>query len=115
MAGGVLEEINADNRRIPLGVLSNEEMLEHDSSYANKTIQLKKGSKLIVYSDGLTEAISSVDLMADFESCVLAGTFLKNASLPADAFVSRVYSSLVEFHGRDSFDDDVCLICLDVL
>jgi len=99
---------------IPLAILSNKELLEKKREYVNQTVKLKEGSKLILYTDGLTEATRKDNPSQSFETNLLKTTFLQLQNIPAELFVSEIYLRLVEFHGDDQFSDDVCMICLDV-
>lgn len=113
--GNRLKLLESHNRSIPLGVMDNQEMLEVNRSYINYTIQLAPESKLVLYTDGLTEAVPGNPMKPDFETEKLEHAFLKNSSKPAKAFVDEVYRLLVDYHGSDNFTDDVCIICLDVI
>jgi serine phosphatase RsbU (regulator of sigma subunit) len=106
--------LETKNRSIPLGVMDNQEMLVNNLTYSNHTIQLESGSKLILYTDGLTETVPLDSEKPDFETSLMEQAFLNNSSKPAKAFVNEIYRILVDFHGSDNFSDDVCLICLDV-
>lgn len=107
--------LEAHNRSLPLGVMDNQEMLINNKSYTNHTVQLAPKSKLILYTDGLTEAVPVQGEPIAFETVLLEQAFLNNSSKPAKEFIHEVYRLLVDFHGSDKFNDDVCLICLDVI
>lgn len=111
---GIISPIHQGNRSLPLGVMDSQDMLMENKSYTNYTIQLKKGSKLVLFTDGLLEATSGRDVELDFENGPMNQVMLENADKTASEFVQNVYQRLVEFHGSELFDDDVCLICLDV-
>ncbi len=109
-----IEQISSYRRGLPLAILSNELMLKMQKGYQNQTISLKPGSKLILYTDGLTEAVNQKNMDEDFESASLQETFLKFQKTPANIFVAETYLKLVEFHGSDDFQDDVCIICVNI-
>ena len=113
--GSKFSQMETFNRSIPLGVLDNEEILENNLSYSNYTITLEAGTKLILYTDGLTEAQSAKPDKPDFETSLLEEVCITNSNKPPQAFINEIHRVLVNFHGSDNFDDDVCLICLDVI
>lgn len=106
--------LDKDNRSIPLAIMSNLDMIREKKSYMNASVQLEPGSKVVFYTDGLTDAVSRDHPELDFETNCLESVLLKNAEMPARDFVEQTYQELVHFHGDENFSDDVCLICLDV-
>lgn len=112
--GESVTQIRAENSSMPLGVLGKQEMLENNLSYTNKSIQLEKESKIVFYSDGLTETTGKDNPEIKFETAQLNPTFQQLSSTTADRFVQETALRLKEFHGKDSFKDDVCIICLNI-
>ena len=108
-----IETISSKNRSIPLGII-NPEKLEKETNYSNLTIKLYPDSKLLIYTDGLTEAIGSSNPMEDFESTALLKVFRELKHLPAKSFVEELIKHLIKFKGSEPFEDDVCVICIDV-
>ena len=41
-------------------------------------------------------------------------TKIENIEMNSRDFINSLIKDLLEFHGSDSFEDDVCVICLDV-
>ena len=90
--------------------------------YVNHTVTLEPKSKLFIYSDGLVEAVNIVqknksgddDLLIEFEFEMTNNIFKEIQGLPSDKFIDSLYQKLVEFRGSDDFDDDICMICLDI-
>ena len=74
-------------------------------------VQLKPNDKVLLYTDGLTEAKNSAGLM--FESR-LERHLLKIRHLEIDEYVENIYKTLVEFIGSEEIDDDVCMIGIRV-
>jgi hypothetical protein len=44
----------------------------------------------------------------------LAEALQQMAALPCSRFVEELFSRLVDYRGSDSFDDDACIICLEI-
>ena len=103
----------------PLSVMDNTELKEEGKEYQDELVSLEKGSKLLLYTDGLVEAVNIIESNAnpmapDFEHCVLSGILEQYKALPSKEFINKIVEKLVEFRGFDSFEDDVCMVCLDI-
>ena len=74
-----------------------------DFEYKEETITLKDGERLILYTDGVTEATSKENEEYGMErlTCLLS----KNASKSCDELAKIVLDSLGEFQGENQFDD----------
>ncbi len=109
-----LRELYYDKKSMPLAILNNLEMKSVNKEYMNHTVKLKRDSRLLLYTDGLTEAISKDDINKDFyEELKL---FLKNANKQqSNDIMQDLYWNLVGFHGSEDFQDDICVILIDVL
>ena len=78
--------------------------------YHEGTIQMKPGDSLLVYTDGVTEAIGPNE---DFYSIERFGEFIKGEELSAPpAVVSAVADDVRLFKGKAHQADDITLICL---
>ena len=75
---------------------------------------LIKGAKLLFFTDGLTEAVSEYDPNRYFEHHLVNGLMQKYSEDSPKDFIFNIYGELIEFHGSDLFDDDICMICMDV-
>ena len=113
-----IEYLNIKNNAPPLAIMNNSELLSMKKRFIDESVVLQKGSKLILYTDGLTEAINinndEETRDKNFESEILNGSFRAHFGKPAALFLEGVYRDLVDFRGCDDFDDDVCVICVDV-
>ncbi len=99
----------SDNKGIPLGILENTEAA---AMHKDLTVILEENSKLLIYTDGLTDTISSYNMMEDFEEYELKRSLLSFSKLPPDEFVANLMRSLINFKGNEDFEDDICMICL---
>jgi len=94
-----------DTGDLPLGITE-------ENEYAPATVSVGPGDRIVLYTDGITEAASEAGELygaARFEQSVLA-----HADLPLDALVEKAIQHLVAFHGGDVFDDDVNLLACEV-
>jgi len=80
-----------------------------DFSSEDQQIQLNKGDRFIVYSDGLTEAMSTADEAFGLER--LFTSVRRHAPKKIDEFAEAIVNDVVEFQkGRPRFDDITILV-----
>jgi len=70
-------------------------------------------SKILFYTDGFIETMP-VDGNIIFEQHNFEEKLIKNSALPCDLYVENLMEELINFRKDQTFDDDICLICLDV-
>jgi serine phosphatase RsbU (regulator of sigma subunit) len=104
----------AGGKSIPLAIINNESLFDCKKSYFNSEIRLDKNSKLLLYTDGLVETRSVKNSKLLFENSGMYELFENYSSLPCKQFVNSVYRDLVIFNGSDNFEDDICMICVDI-
>jgi len=122
LRGNDIDWIEQRNKGIPLAVMSNKELIESDKQYTNTTMILDRGDKLFLYTDGLTEAVKNEKLknnnknirLENFGDINFQKCLKQLISSPAREFVEGMANELIQFCGTDNFEDDVCMICLDV-
>lgn len=102
------------NKSIPLAIMNNASLAAGNKPRSNSSITLEKGSKILFYTDGLTEAVSKNNPKAFFEDILTGELLVKYSSLSPVEFIYSIYKELVQFHGSESFEDDVCMICMNV-
>ena len=113
--------IDSKKAGLPLAILDNLGLKDMGKSYNNETIKLDKNSKLLFYTDGLTEAVNINDKknlpeswIENFETSQLITEFDKCKNITCAKLVENMVEKLVAFRGDNDFDDDVCMICLDL-
>ena len=116
--GKTLNEIPFENDTgLPLAVVDNDVMKSMGKDFKDYQITLEKNTKLLLFTDGLLEAINQFDKSntpVDFEHSGLINRLIENIEMNSRDFINSLIKDLLEFHGSDSFEDDVCVICLDV-
>jgi len=115
----VVKNLPQQLKGIPLAILSSEELQEYQLEFSNNTVRLEAGSKLLLYTDGLVEAVNSIEKVLnpgtpDFESSGMLNFLQDLLPLPSKEFIYRLSDALIHFRGSEDFDDDVCMVCLDV-
>ncbi|MDH4198774.1 MAG: SpoIIE family protein phosphatase [Spirochaetia bacterium] len=102
-------------RTIPVGIMDNEGMNRMGRIFQNDTRQLPPGSKLLLYTDGITECTPVSDWHKSFDQHGLKEVFLNHKDEPCHIFLNSLFNSLVNFRGDNAFSDDICAVCLDIL
>ena len=49
-----------------------------------------------------------------FELAQMIDVIKENEKYTCREFINNLYQRLVKFRGTDSFEDDICLVCLDI-
>jgi sigma-B regulation protein RsbU (phosphoserine phosphatase) len=83
-----------------------------DGPYEQETIQLQSGDILVVYTDGVTEALNPADV--EFGEEKLRSIAVESLQLPARELAARVIAKVLEWQGRASQHDDITLIIVKV-
>jgi len=82
-----------------------------DILFEENTINLQSRDKIVLYTDGLTETKN--DDGAFFLQC-FNNVLLENAELKGKSFINSLLRELESFHGNHEFQDDICIISIDV-
>ena len=102
MWDGALSPIMLEGRGIALGVLEDADLEEY-------TVPLKKGDVVVLYTDGVIEAIN--DQEEEFGTDRLAELVGARRNLPAPALVGEINRAVSEFTGpQPQFDDWTLLV-----
>jgi len=113
IAGGAISTLMGRSS-VPLATLHNKYLEDAGKSYVNNVVQLPDAGKVLLYTDGFTEAQPVEAPGRFFEYNGMAEALTTHAHLPSREFLEKVFNRLIEYRGEETFDDDVCLICLDV-
>jgi len=102
------------SRSIPLAIMENLELIEAGKAYTNSKSILPVNSKILFYTDGLVEAKKIRDRDIDFSEGI-EKRLIELKNLKSKKFTETLFADLIKFHGSESFDDDICIICMDIL
>jgi sigma-B regulation protein RsbU (phosphoserine phosphatase) len=80
--------------------------------YKQETIQLQSGDMLVVYTDGVTEALNPAGV--EFGEEKLRSIVAESLRLPARESGARVIAKVLEWQGQASQHDDITLIIVKV-
>ena len=82
------------------------------ASYVTSSSPMKKGDRVMLFTDGLFEVEDASGTVFTEEQ--LHTTVTRYAALPAQEFFDRVINDVRQFSERKSFDDDVCVVGIEV-
>ena len=88
---------------LPVGVLE-------DSEYEQRQVDLAPGDMLVLFSDGIPEAVDEAD--EEYGEDRLAALLAANRQRPLVEIVEAVRSDLMDFRGEAPVGDDVTLVLL---
>jgi serine phosphatase RsbU (regulator of sigma subunit) len=90
-------------RGIALGVLPNVTLEEY-------TLELEPGDVLLMYTDGVTDAINAQE--EEFGAECLADLVMANRHLPPEALIDEIKRAVTEFAGEGVHFDDLTMVAL---
>lgn len=82
-----------------------------DAAFEEKQIKLFPGDKILFYTDGLTEAVNSEN--EEFEE-IMFSFLLENSHLSAQNLTDAIYHALLNHRGDYHFEDDVCILVMEI-
>jgi len=83
-----------------------------DIRFESKRIGLQPGDRILLFTDGLTEASDKSGHL--FEN-ILCKEVLRSLQKEGAPFLNQLYHELVSFRGSEIFEDDMCLIGIEIL
>jgi serine phosphatase RsbU (regulator of sigma subunit) len=104
--GASTEPLRENNSAgLPLGILSS-------TTYSTSTRPMAKGDMLLLFTDGLFEVEGPTGNL--FNQELLQETVTRHAMLPPPEFFERVLADVRKFARRETFEDDVCVVGMQV-
>ncbi len=83
-----------------------------DLTFEEKAVTLNRGDRILLYTDGLTEATNARG--KSFQDVFMHDVLPGIVSLDTDDFVRHIYHELVSFTGGETFNDDICMVGIKV-
>lgn len=106
--------INFPDNGFPLAVLSRVQMQKIGKDFRNHEVSLDGASKIMLYTDGLTESEGHALPDQEFGPRLIGPGMSDHCKTPPADFIHLMYQQLVDFHGSELFEDDICMICVDL-
>lgn len=86
--------------------------LIRDIAIEEREIGLRGGDRIIFYTDGLTESRNGAGI--EFESTLFTEVLPNTRADGIEEYVRSLYDSLLAFRGHDRFDDDICIVGMEL-
>jgi phosphoserine phosphatase RsbU/P len=86
--------------------------------YEDGRVQLEKGDRILVFTDGVTETLSGTDdnSLDDFYGLDrLKQMLVNNSNCVMDEILPAILDDLINFHGSKSFEDDITMFLVHVV
>lgn len=85
--------------------------LVESASYPTGSARLEPGDRLLLYTDGIYEVFAGDK---EFGLDGLIASLHRNAGRPAAELLDRLVTDARDFSGAPEFEDDVCLLAIDI-
>lgn len=82
--------------------------------YDQGSEQLRQGDRLLIYTDGVTEARRYSDDLELYGETRLKEVFMENLGLTSEEMLNNILRDIEKFQGHASFEDDVSLLLISV-
>ena len=99
---GVSEELSKDFSGLPLGV-------NVENAYAETMVTLGSGDALLVYTDGVTEAMNA---RSEIFGCDRLLQSIGGASADVNGLIQQIVADIERFADGRPQSDDTCLVCV---
>ena len=102
IAGKVIEAVDDASVRLPLGVMN-------DAEYVQVSYPLDPGDRLVLYTDGISEAMNEKNELYGFQR------LHEQVAVPCETVAAHgrsILGNVKQFVGKRSQSDDMCLVCL---
>jgi len=109
-----IEHVSSANRMMPLSVFKSDELEGYNKQFRNSSITLNPGERLLLFTDGLIEARAGRFTKEMFGDSELEIVLYENRDLPIEEYLLLINMKLIEYCQSENFDDDICMICIDV-
>jgi serine phosphatase RsbU (regulator of sigma subunit) len=100
--GKVTQAVDEANARLPLGVMD-------DAEYVQVSHPLGPGDRLVLYTDGISEAMNEKNELYGFRR------LFEQMTVPCSgvtAYGQSILGNVKKFVGKQAQSDDMCLVCL---
>jgi len=89
------------------------ELVKKGRNYAVSTIQLKKGSKVVLYTDGIVE-LYNTDTKTSIDRNTLFEILRNHHQLSGKEIIQKIEEYLSNHHISEYINDDICVIVIEV-
>ena len=110
---GTVDELPKTGKPFPIGIMKKRELVKKGRNYAVSTIQLKKGSKVVLYTDGIVE-LYNTDTKTSIDRNTLFDILREHHQLPGKEIIHKIEEYLNNYRISEYINDDICVIVIEV-
>ncbi len=110
---GTLYELPKTGKPFPIGIMKKRELLKKGRNFAVSTIKLKKGSKVVLYTDGIIE-LYNTGTKTNMDSTTLFEILQKYHKLSGKELIAKIEEYLSSHYTSQYINDDICIIVIEV-
>jgi serine phosphatase RsbU (regulator of sigma subunit) len=110
---GKIKELEGEIE-VPIAMWNEEEIIELGKVYQNDETYLEPDSKLLLFTDGLPDTRMMSNKKKFYKEERMTQVLSQNSNLKAKDYLISLMQDLISFREGYVFDDDICIICVDV-
>jgi len=114
VASGMVSRLEGPWHNLPLAVMAGGGLAGIGREYQNAESGLPEACRIFLCTDGLLESAPHENPEDFFGGAALDRVLLRTARLEPAACVAAILSDLSEHRGGLDYEDDICVICLDI-
>lgn len=70
---------------------------------------------MLLYTDGLTEIVNKMDPVKNYYETKMMSDIMELEHLDCRHFMEGMTKKIIEYRGSEVFEDDICMICFDIV
>ncbi len=102
------------SKGIPLALENNDYLFSRGKDYKNVTYGMNSDDRIVLYTDGLIEEHVDDDHYKNFGELMRQEILPYVQSYSSKEIIDTLYTSLKKKSGKEHFNDDVCIICMEI-
>ncbi len=110
---GTLDELPKTGKPFPIGILKKRELIKKGKYFSNLSIKLKKGAKVILYTDGIVELYNFTSNKG-VDTTRFTDILTQNSTLTAQELVQKIKEYVHTHFSNDYINDDICVIVVEI-
>ena len=114
VASGTVSKLEGPWHNLPLAVMSGGGLAGIGREYKSARSVLPGYCRIFLCTDGLLESAPHENPEDLFGGSALDGVLQRTAGLDSSACVDAILAELSEFRGGLDYEDDICVVCLDI-
>ncbi|MCX8123709.1 MAG: serine/threonine-protein phosphatase [Spirochaetes bacterium] len=110
---GILRELPKTGKPFPIGIIKKRELAKKGKYFEVSSVKLKKGSKIVLYTDGIIELYNFASKKC-LDSTIFFDILKQNSKLSAQELVHKIQEYVHSHFTNDYINDDICVIIIEI-